>query len=74
MPAYCVPDFINLPLASPGLVSFRYRGAYGWIMIGARDVADALNEASRSINPAKPCLERLQVWDGSEYIPIVSEH
>jgi hypothetical protein len=36
------------PLAAPGLNSYRYRGRYGFIMIGATDTPDALNEARRS--------------------------
>jgi hypothetical protein len=51
------------PLAdtSLGLTSYRYSGRYGWIMIGARDNADALREAARStINIT---IDNLQVWD-----------
>ena len=36
------------PLATPGLVSYRYRGPFGWIMVAARDHDDALREAARS--------------------------
>jgi hypothetical protein len=50
------------PLAAPGLQSFRYAGRYGWVMIGAKDEADALREAARSIDgPADR--DKLQVWD-----------
>ena len=38
-------DLHDRPLAAKGLVSYRYRGRYGWIMIGAKDNADALREA-----------------------------
>jgi hypothetical protein len=41
------------PCAAEGLTSYRYRGEYGWIMIGAKDDADALHEASRSMAPAE---------------------
>ena len=55
------------PCAAHGLTSYRYRGRYGWIMIGARDDADALREAARSSSDA---INRanLQVWNGTEYV------
>lgn len=52
------------PCAGIGYLSFRYRGDYGWIMLGAIDVQDALNEAARSIGyAADPLL--LQQWDAA---------
>lgn len=58
-------DYWNRPCASDGWKSYRYRGRYGWIMIGARDDADALNEASRStVDVTK---DRLQRWNGVKY-------
>jgi len=58
----------NKPCAARGLTSYRYKGRYGWIMIGARDDADALREAARSSSDA---IDRanLQVWNGTEYMP-----
>ena len=55
------------PCAAHGLTSYRYRGRYGWIMIGARDDADALREAARSSSDA---INRanLQIWNGTEYV------
>jgi hypothetical protein len=38
------------PMAASPLKSYRYRGNYGWIMIGAKDDADALREAQRSLS------------------------
>ena len=38
----------NKPLAANGLKSYRYKGRYGFCMIGAKDKADALREAARS--------------------------
>ena len=35
---------MNKPLAAHGLISYRYAGNYGWIMIGATDHAAALSE------------------------------
>ena len=54
------------PCAAHGLTSYRYKGRYGWIMIGARDDADALREAARSSSDA---INRanLQIWNGTEY-------
>jgi len=61
-------EFWSKPCAAPGLTSYRYRGRYGWVMIGATDTADALREAARSIDgPAT--LEHLERWNGTEYAP-----
>lgn len=57
------------PLAVPGLISYRYRGRYGWIMIGATDNADALSEARRSTDQPVT-IDRLQVWNGEAYTDI----
>lgn len=59
----------NTPCAAPGLVSYRYRGAYGWVMIGATDHADALSEAARSTSDHKSTPDKLEVWDGAQYVP-----
>jgi hypothetical protein len=59
----------NKPCASPNLQSFRYRGRYGWIMIGAHDVLDALREAARSTG-GNVTLQSLQEWDGEQYAPV----
>lgn len=50
------------PLAAPGLISYRYPGRYGWIMIGAADDVDALSEARRSAT-APVMRELLEIWD-----------
>lgn len=58
--------FHDMPLAIAGLISYRLRGRYGWIMIGAHDIADAMREAARSTpNPQR---DALQVWDGARYV------
>lgn len=59
------------PLAAPGLISYRYLGLYGFIMIGATDHNDALREAKRSIGYGEPTIDNLQVWDGSKYVKVV---
>lgn len=56
------------PCAMPGLTSFRYRGAYGWVMIGAKNIEDALKEASRSIGKEAD-VDNLQVYFYGEYVP-----
>jgi hypothetical protein len=59
------------PLAAPGLTSYRYAGRYGWLMIGAKDNADALREANRSASvKGAATLENLEVWDGTRYVPV----
>jgi hypothetical protein len=65
-----MPDTCNKPLAAHGLTSYRYRGSYGWVMIGARDDAEALREAARSVSNHAPVMERLQIWTGTAYAPI----
>jgi hypothetical protein len=54
------------PMASAGLISYRYKGRYGWIMIGAKDDSDALREAQRSTSD-KVTMNNLQIWKGSQY-------
>lgn len=61
-------EFWNRPCAAHGLVSYRLRGPYGFIMIGARDHAEAMREAARS-TPA-PSREALEVWNGKEYVAV----
>jgi hypothetical protein len=56
------------PLAMAPLTSYRYRGPYGWIMIGAEDHAGALCEAKRSTD-AEITITRLEVWEGTRYVP-----
>lgn len=64
------PDVTGKPLAAPGLRSYRCKGQFGWIMIGAVDDADALSEARRSDPHATQ--ERLQRWNGTAYVPCSS--
>lgn len=68
--------FTDRPLAALGLISYRYRGNFGWIMIGAKNHSDALREAGRSVTPPfndtdnRPQLANLQMWNGSQYADI----
>lgn len=61
------------PLAAEGLNSYRYKGPMGWVMIGAKDDADALKQAKASITDKshEPALDRLERWDGKAYAPAV---
>lgn len=54
------------PLAVKGLTSYRLKGRYGWIMIGAKNHEDAMNEAARSTD--HPLRKNLEVWNGSRYV------
>lgn len=55
----------DLPLAAAGLTSYRCRLPFGFIMIGAIDDDDALQEALRSSPHAQR--ENLEVWKGGDY-------
>ena len=57
-------------MAATGLHSYRYRGTYGWIMIGAKDDANALSEAQRSLCNGIAIAANLQTWDGEQYVPV----
>jgi hypothetical protein len=63
-------NLTDKPLASHGFESYRYRSKYGWIMIGAKDHADALNEANRSLTGEKAELSLLEIWTGKQYEPV----
>lgn len=58
--------FTDRPLATAGLISYRCKGTYGWIMIGAANHVDAMREARRS--SATAMHHDLQVWNGSRYV------
>ena len=57
------------PCASEGWISYRYRGRFGWIMIGAKDDQDALRESRRS-SPLGGDIANLEIWDGQKYVPV----
>lgn len=59
------------PLAAAGLTSYRCKGPFGWIMIGAVDVDAAMREAKRSRRAARR--EDLQVWNGERYVPVCQQ-
>ncbi len=57
------------PMAMKGLTSYRVMGRYGWVMIGASNIEDAMREGGRST--PNPDRSTLQVWDGDleKYVP-----
>lgn len=64
--------FTECPCAAAGLISYRYAGMFGWLMIGARDNSDALREAARSISPSETStIDKLQIWNSATgtYVP-----
>ena len=60
------------PLASKGLISYRYYGDYGFIMVGATDNESALQETNRSLSKGFAIIEKLQVWNNvrNEYVDV----
>lgn len=58
----------DIPMAAPGLISYRCKSPYGWIMIGATNDDDAMNEARRSSPSAKR--SDLEIWNGTEYVKV----
>ena len=67
-----MPNHVTRPCAAAGLTSFRYKGRYGFIMIGATNTEDALREARRSVTgPAT--VNNLDIWDAetARYLPVV---
>ena len=62
-------NLCDKPLAAAGLISYRYPSNYsGWIMIGAVDDANALREAKRSTYDRRATIDKLEVWNGLEWV------
>lgn len=63
-------NITDKPLAAKGLISYRYPGPFGFIMIGARSHTEALSEALRSLGDKReaPTLAKLQIWSGTSYV------
>lgn len=66
-------EFWNKPCAAKGLTSYRYKGLYGFIMIGATDDKDALKEANRSLSRGNVELFFLEKWNdkSGQYEPVL---
>ena len=65
--------FTEKPCAAQGLKSYRYKGPFGFIMIGATDDDDALNEAQRSLCSGAVSPYCLQKWCkvANCYVPVI---
>lgn len=61
-------EYWDRPCAATGLISYRCRSRFGWVMIGALNVQDALAEAKRSSSEAR--IEAIERWNGNRYVPV----
>ena len=57
------------PCAAAGLTSYRYKGGYGFVMIGAKDHSDALRESQRSVSQPVH-MKNLEVWTDQGYVKV----
>jgi hypothetical protein len=60
--------FTDRPCAARPYTSYRIKGPYGYIMIGATGVADAMREARRSTD--NPDRRALEVWEDGQYVSV----
>ena len=67
LPAMFSHNGEDRPMAVAGLISYRYRGNYSWIMIGAESDVDALRSAKQSLSYGEAALDKLQRWNGVRY-------
>jgi len=61
----------NHPRASNGLITYRYRGRYGFIYIGASTDTEALSEAQRSTDD-KVTPDRLERYNGHHFVGVLT--
>ena len=61
----------NHPMASNGLITYRYHGRYGFIYIGASTDTEALLEAQRSTDD-KVTPDRLERYNGQHFVGVLS--
>ena len=61
----------NQSMASNGLITYRYRGRYGFIYIGANTDTEALSEAQRSTDD-KVTPDRLERHNGLQFVGVLS--
>jgi len=61
----------NTPMASNGLITYRYRGRYGFIYIGASTDTEALSEAQRSTDDTVTP-DRLERFNGQHFVGVLS--
>lgn len=62
---------LNNPMASNGLITYRYRGRYGFIYIGASTDTEALSEAQRSTDD-KVTPDRLERYNGHHFVGVLT--
>ena len=54
--------------AAKGFSTYRYKGPYGAITIGANSTGEALREAARSLSSGeKPDIGLLEFWTGEQW-------
>jgi hypothetical protein len=58
-------------MAANGLMTYRYRGRYGFIYIGASTDTEALLEAQRSTDD-KATPDRLERHNGQRFVGVLS--
>jgi hypothetical protein len=58
-------------MASNGLITYRYRGRYGFIYIGAFTDTEALSEAQRSTDDTV-APDRLERYNGQRFVGVLS--
>ena len=61
----------DYPMASNDLITYRYRGRYGFIYIGAFTDTEALSEAQRSTDD-KVTPDRLERFNGRYFVGVLS--
>jgi hypothetical protein len=61
----------NHPMAANGLITYRYRGRYGFIYIGASTDTEALIEAQRSTDDTVTP-DRLERFNGQHFVGVLS--
>lgn len=61
----------NTPMASNGLITYRYRGRYGFIYIGASTDTEALSEAQRSTDD-QVSPYRLERYNGHHFVGVLA--
>lgn len=54
-------------MASNGLMTYRYRGRYGFIYVGASNDTEALSEAQRSTDDTVTP-DRLERYNGQHFV------
>ena len=60
----------NHPMAANGLITYRYRGRYGFIYIGASTDTEALSEAQRSTDDTVT-FDRLERFNGQHFVGVL---